>query len=69
MSEERKGGVVEKTGETLTKTVKTSISIAEDLWREVKIAAIKRGLTFSEVVSAALRKWLELTEKEKEAKS
>jgi len=69
MSEEKKENVVEKTGEAFTKTVKTSISIAEDLWREVKIAAIKRGLTFSEVVNAALRKWLELTEKERGPKS
>lgn len=41
------------------KVVKTSVSIAESLWKRAKIAAIKRGLTLTEIVEMALRRLLE----------
>jgi len=51
--------------DAITETVKTSITLAKDLWQQIKIEAIKRGLTFAQVVEAALRKWLEIEEQER----
>jgi hypothetical protein len=50
--------------EELKKIVKTSISIPVDLWRDIKIYAAKKGLKLTQVVEAALRKYIELTEGE-----
>jgi hypothetical protein len=54
--------------EEIEKVVKTSITIARDIWEKVKIEALKRGLTFAEVTEAALKKWLELSEQERKKK-
>jgi hypothetical protein len=60
---------VEKKAEKVVKAgadvVKTSVSIGRDLWQQVKIEALKRGLSFAEVTQAALKKWLELEEQRK----
>lgn len=66
------GDVEEKAEElarSAVKTVKTSVSIARDLWQQVKIEAIKRGLTFAQIVEEALRKWLELEEQERKKRT
>jgi len=47
------------------KAVKTSITLTRNLWERAKIEALKRGLTLTEVVEAALKKWLEIAEKER----
>lgn len=39
---------------------KTSIKIDPDLWKEVKIEAIRRDLTVSDLLEQALRKELNL---------
>lgn len=69
MSEERKkeevkiseaaGRAAESIVASGEKAVKTSVSIAESLWKRAKIAAIKRGLTLTEIVEMALRRLLE----------
>jgi len=37
------------------KQVVTSVKVDEDLWKEAKILAIKRGITFAELLSQALK--------------
>jgi hypothetical protein len=51
--------------EEIEKIVKTSINIPAKLWRDVKVYAAKEGLKLTQVVEAALRKYLELSEEEK----
>jgi metal-responsive CopG/Arc/MetJ family transcriptional regulator len=51
--------------EEIEKIIKTSINIPAKLWREVKVYAAKEGLKLTQVVEAALRKYLELSEEEK----
>ena len=46
-------------------TIKTSLNLTRDLWREIKIHAAKKGLSLTEVVTKALNRYLEL-EKRKE---
>jgi 4-hydroxy-3-methylbut-2-enyl diphosphate reductase IspH len=46
--------VVEKTA----KTVKTTIKLADKLWRDVKVFAARKGLKLTQVVEAALREYL-----------
>jgi len=53
--------VVEKTA----KTVKTTIKLADKLWRDVKVFAAKKGLKLTQVVEAALQEYL----KEEEPKT
>jgi hypothetical protein len=48
--------------------ISTSIELPVELWRRTKIYAAKKGLKLTQVVEAALRKYLELSEKEKEVK-
>ena len=54
--------------EEVEKVVKTSITLTRNLWEKAKIEALRRGLTLTEVVEAALKKWLELAEKEHKEK-
>jgi len=54
--------------EEIEKVVKTSIILARDTWERAKIEALKRGLTLTQVVQAALEKWLELSEQERKAR-
>jgi hypothetical protein len=51
--------------EEIEKIIKTSINIPAKLWRDVKVYAAKEGLKLTQVVEAALRKYLELSEGEK----
>jgi hypothetical protein len=51
--------------EEIEKIVKTSINVPAKLWRDVKVYAAKEGLKLTQVVEAALRKYLELSEEEK----
>jgi len=46
------------------KKIKTTITIDENLWRDLKVYAAKRGLKLFQVVEDALRKYLEEAEKE-----
>jgi len=49
----------------IEKKMKTSIEIPAKLWREVKIHAAKEGLKLTQIIEAALRKYLELEGEEK----
>lgn len=49
-------------------TIKTSLNLAKDLWRKIKIHAARQGLTQTEVVTEALNKYLELEEKKEKQK-
>lgn len=40
------------------KTVKTTIKVADDLWRDVKVFAAKKGLKLTQVVEAALKEYV-----------
>jgi hypothetical protein len=51
------------------KAVKTTVTLARDLWESAKIEAVKRGLTLAQVVEAALKKYLELTEAERKRRA
>jgi len=42
----------------MEKTVKTTITLAESLWRDVKVYAAKKGLKLTQVVEAALKEFL-----------
>ncbi|MGB9854307.1 MAG: hypothetical protein ACPLRY_05840 [Candidatus Bathyarchaeales archaeon] len=57
--------MAEKVVEKTVKTVKTTIKLADELWRDVKVYAAKKGLKLTQVVEAALREYL----KEKEPKT
>jgi hypothetical protein len=50
----------------IEKTVKTTITLTDSLWRDVKVYAAKKGLKLTQVVEAALKEYLkEESEKEK----
>jgi hypothetical protein len=51
------------------KVVKTTVTLARELWESAKIEAVKRGLTLTQVVEAALRKYLELAEAERKKRA
>lgn len=53
----------------IEKRIKTSIEVAESLWRDVKIYAARKGLKLVEIFDAALRKYLELAEREEAEKA
>jgi len=44
--------------EQLEKTVKTTVKLADSLWRDVKVYAAKKGLKLTEVVQAALKEYI-----------
>jgi metal-responsive CopG/Arc/MetJ family transcriptional regulator len=52
--------------EEVERMIKTSINIPAKLWRDVKVYAAKEGLKLTEVVQAALKRYLELSEEEAE---
>jgi len=54
------GGVkmAEEVVEETAKTVKTTIKLADKLWRDVKVFAARKGLKLTQVVEAALREYL-----------
>lgn len=51
--------------EKAERLTKTTITLARDLWEGAKIEALKSGLTLTEVVQAALRRYLEVAERER----
>jgi metal-responsive CopG/Arc/MetJ family transcriptional regulator len=53
--------------EGVERIIKTSINIPAKLWRDVKVYAAKEGLKLTEVVQAALKRYLELSEEEAKA--
>jgi len=55
--------------EEIEKRIKTSIDVADSLWRDVKIVAAKKGLKLFQVVEVALQHYVELSEKEAEKKA
>ena len=48
----------EKLVEDVGETVKTTIKVADKLWRDVKVFAAKKGLKLTQVVEAALREYI-----------
>lgn len=52
----------------IEKRIKTSIEVADSLWRDVKVLAAKKGLKIVQIVDAALRKYVELAEQEEAEK-
>jgi len=48
----------------LSKQIVTSIRVDEELWKEAKIYAIKRGITLAEFLNELIRKELEKTRRE-----
>lgn len=61
--------MAEEVVKEVEKTVKTTINLADRLWRDVKVYAAKKGLKLTQVVEAALREYIkeepEKTEPEK----
>ena len=49
----------------IERKIKTSVSVAESLWREVKVYAARKGLKLAQVVEAALKRYIELEEEER----
>ena len=54
-------GVVmaEELAKKIEKTVKTTITLSDSLWRDVKVYAAKKGLKLTQVVEAALKEYIE----------
>jgi hypothetical protein len=50
--------MAEEVVEETAKTVKTTIKLADKLWRDVKVFAARKGLKLTQVVEAALREYL-----------
>ena len=50
------------------KDVKTTVTLARDLWEQTQILAIRSGLTLTEVVSSALKNYLGTLEEAKQSK-
>ena len=48
----------------IERKIKTSVSVAESLWRAVKVLAARKGLELAQVVEAALKRYIELEAKE-----
>jgi hypothetical protein len=44
--------------EKVEKTVKTTIKLADRLWRDVKVYAARKGLKLTQVVEAALKEYI-----------
>jgi hypothetical protein len=62
----RGGQMAEKIAEKAEKTVKTTITLADKLWRDVKVYAAKKGLMLTQVVEAALTEYLKEEPSKKE---
>jgi predicted DNA-binding ribbon-helix-helix protein len=58
--------MAEEMGEKIEKTVKTTITLADRLWRDVKVYAARRGLKLTQVVEAALKEYVKETREEPE---
>ena len=51
--------MAEELSEEVKKTVKTTLNLADELWRDVKVYAARKGLKLTEVVQAALIEYIE----------
>lgn len=54
--------MAEELTQKIEKTVKTTIKLADSLWREVKVYAARKGLKLTQVVEAALKEYLKESE-------
>jgi hypothetical protein len=50
--------MAEELAKKLEKTVKTTITLTDSLWRDVKVYAAKKGLKLTQVVETALKEYL-----------
>jgi len=50
--------MAEELAKKIEKTVKTTITLTDSLWRDVKVYAAKKGLKLTQVVEAALREYV-----------
>jgi hypothetical protein len=50
--------MAEELAKKLEKTVKTTITLTDSLWRDVKVYAAKKGLKLTQVVEAALKEYI-----------
>lgn len=58
--------MAEELAKKVERTVKTTITLADSLWRDVKVFAARKGLKLTQVVEAALKEYLkEESEKER----
>jgi hypothetical protein len=51
--------MAEELAKKIEKTVKTTIALADNSWRDVKVYAAKKGLKLTQVVEAALKEYIE----------
>jgi hypothetical protein len=51
--------MAEELSEEVKKSVKTTLNLADELWRDVKVYAARKGLKLTEVVQAALKEYIE----------
>jgi len=56
--------MAEEVAEKLEKTIKTTITVADRLWRDVKVFAARKGVKLTQVVEAALKEYLKEHESE-----
>jgi len=59
--------MAEETVGDIEKTVKTTIKLADKLWRDTKVFAARKGLKLTQVVEAALKEYIK--EEEPKAKA
>jgi len=50
--------MAEELAKKVERTVKTTITMADSLWRDVKVFAARKGLKLTQVVEAALKEYL-----------
>jgi hypothetical protein len=50
--------MAEDLAKKIEKTVKTTITLTDSLWRDVKVYAAKKGLKLTQVVEAALKEYI-----------
>jgi len=50
--------MAEELAKKVERTVKTTITLADSLWRDVKVFAARKGLKLTQVVEAALKEYL-----------
>lgn len=50
-------------GEKIERNIKTTIKVADKLWRDVKVFAARKGLKLTQVVEAALKEYIKAEEK------
>jgi predicted DNA binding CopG/RHH family protein len=58
--------MAEEAAEKVEKTVKTTIKLADNLWRDVKVYAARKGLKLTQVVEAALKEYVKEEPSEQE---